>query len=286
MKLRVLLCCTSISALLLACEPDTVSYGTIDKVVTQTHQFPVVSPEGSKMAFQWYNVYNRVKSYGMRIIDLQTLEAQDIDLTRLLPDSMFESTTVITSWCPYDENRVLIHWQGFIDTSDGKGRRAYATETYIMALDGSELTRITPLKETPGIRPEIGTGSWMWNSRPGEDYIEFWIESKHYIYSVQKDVLTQTAQSYIGEWSRDGKCFGPARDTDRSSSFQDKFMLGMEPAYLQFAAGGINHLSWSPDGKKIALSNSTGFEYNPCEIWILDIDKYTRNRLLAYRFVY
>ena len=85
--------------------------------------------------------------------------------------------------------------------------------------------------------------------------------------------------SYLGVWNANGTYhFGVPNDVDNTKEFITRFMLNDEAVILERGAKGEEFMSWSPDGKKIALSTNTGSGVNTDEIWILDIDRFLTTR--------
>ena len=120
--------------------PDTIY---IDYIKGQ-YYIQGLSRDGEKLAFNGFK--------GLEVLNLRTGFEQIISPGVF--DTKFPSNVIYAGgpksyWCPYDNNRLLIHCVTFTDTvGDGKNY-VWGQNYYITSLDGKEFKKVTPTSFGP-----------------------------------------------------------------------------------------------------------------------------------------
>ena len=217
----------------------------------------------------------------LEILDLKTGLKYAVDIENRLPSNIKLLGIGKSIWCPYDNNRLLIHISTRTDTvGDGK-KYVYGQNLYILSLDGSEFIRITPKKfGKAGSSSGFGIGAWLIESSISEDYIlidsifipqkEIFLpnKSKWRFISISKDNKNYLTCEWVGVVN--GRSVWRYRINDDILKFSEVPEL-------------INYVSWSPDSKKFALTITPGDSIiNDSsrfrEIWFIDVEKFMNEK--------
>ncbi len=232
------------------------------------HREQTVSYDLKKLAF--------VLGDGARleVCDLKSGDVQVIDIESKLPSNVLLIGVNNPTWCPYDNNRLLIHASTSTDTNlDGK-RYVYGQNLYILSLDGSEFKKVTPniFGKAGG---DFGAPIWLVGSNNNLDSLLFWGPR---IYIPQKDSFINSVFENFIYYSHDQRKI----ITAEFKSGQGVYFLNGKPLIFNEKYASINKISFSPDGKLIAVSTRPSQpgvtpleeEYRFHEIWIGDAEKF------------
>ncbi|HOV92511.1 MAG TPA: hypothetical protein PLC04_05495 [Candidatus Kapabacteria bacterium] len=236
------------------------------------------SRDGLKLAFNGYNDFE--------VLDLRTGYIQtylpDYFKNKLPPNVIYRGGTNLY-WCPYDNNRLLMHSVTFTDT-DGDGKNyEWGQNLYITSLDGKEFKKVTPTSYGPA-GGDFHIISWLEGSSPNEDYILF--GGGKGVYIPQKDQwIPQPAPAKEGDYivsvSPNNQYYLLFVDI---GNYERKYVLNDVDLNFLDTIGEITHESWSPDSKKLALSLFLKETDVPdqkrrfMEIWIIDVEKLMQER--------
>lgn len=237
-----------------------------------------VSRDGEKIAFSG--------DKGLEVLDLRTGYIQaflpDYFNNKLPPNVIYSGGTHLY-WCPYDNNRLLLHSVTFTDT-DGDGKNyEWGQNLYITSLDGKEFKKVTPTSYGPA-GGSFHIISWLEGSSPNGDYILF--GGGKGVYNPQKDQwIPQPAPSKEGDYI---VSVSPNNQYNLLSvdigNYKRKYVLNDLDLNFLDTIGYITHESWSPDSKKLALSlflketDVTDQKRRFMEIWIIDVEKLMQER--------
>jgi hypothetical protein len=215
------------------------------------------------------------------LLNLKTGIVSYFDMQSKLPNNVRLSGVVEFFWCPYDNNRVLIHAVTSTDLPDDSIKRYYYGQNlYIVSIDGSEFKRVTPSIYGPaGIPGNFNVYSWLPKSEPGRDLIQITanvpgFNSINLIYIPQTDEFSYAESGILLAISKDGKNY-----LSYGSYLPNSFAINGN--IFQFNEEiMVDYYSFSPCGKYLALSvwpNNQGpseeeRRYN--EIWLINVEKF------------
>ena len=250
----------------------------IEKVVP-TQTILGSSKNKEKLAFRGY--------HGLEILNLRTgyIQAFDPDyFNNKLPPNVIYGRGTYLYWCPYDNNRLLMHSVTFTDTvGDGK-HYEWAQNLYITSLDGKEFKKVTPTSYGPA-GGDFHIISWLEGSSPNEDYILF--GGGKGVYIPQKDQwIPQPAPAKEGDYivsvSPNNQYYLLSVDI---GNYKRKYVLNDVDLNFRDKIGSITYESWSPDCKMLALSVQVSEpgdvpiqKWRFTEIWIIDVEKLMQER--------
>lgn len=242
------------------------------RIPSIVHSLPVLSPDGKLLAF----------STGSRfaILDLASRRLSRLPLESHLPGNvrLLEEGKVL--WCPYDPGRVLVHCVTSTDTvGDGKSY-VYGQNIYIVSLDGAEFQRVTPANYGEhGAGRGLGLYGWLVGSTIDNDSIYGSFSPIGYgdadtaivgIYVHQKNVYAVNAYGVLRDQSPDGRHYV---STVNVGSSQNIFVDGLS-LQLPGPISLLQRASWSPDGRKIALTVQPRNDPKWHQVWIVDAEDF------------
>ena len=128
------------------------------------HMHQKTSPDGEKLAYMFEDVV-------LEILNLRTGNIQLINIQNKLPSNVKFLGYSSYDWCPYNSDRIVISAATNTDTIGNGKHYVWGINLYIISLDGSEFTKITP-KDCPKEGAEAITGlNWLKESYRGRDQI-------------------------------------------------------------------------------------------------------------------
>jgi len=215
------------------------------------------------------------------LLNLNTGTVRYIDFRNKLPDNVRLSGAYQVFWCPYDNNRILLHADTGTDLPDDSIKRYYYGQNlYIVSLDGSEFKRVTPSIFGPVGAAGFYIYSWLPASKPGHDLIQMTadvpgINSIAKIYIPQTDEFSPAENDYLRAITKDGNYnfSGKERNADGRIIWD---INGYEFVFNEEM--GLDYSSFSPSGKYLALSvsppSASWEERRFNEIWIINVEKF------------
>jgi len=242
---------------------------------------PVKNMHGEWKAPSPYQAYQRaslnrdylILKYDFKayLLNLKTGGQRYLDIQSLLPDNVILSSAGYFYWCPYDNNRVLIHAVTGTDTTgDGITRYYYGQNLYIVTIDPFSVERVTPSIFGPAGGSFYIT-SWLPGSVPARDLIQLSNE----IYIPQTDEFISTDIDLLMAISQDGKYYFSM--IGRNAEAKTVWVINGNEFVFNDEMG-LNYSSFSPGGKYLALSvsppSASWEERRFDEIWIVNIEKF------------
>jgi hypothetical protein len=199
-----------------------------------------------------------------------------------LPDNVILGSAYRFYWCPYDNNRVLIHAVTATDLPDDTIQRYYYGQNlYIVSIDGSKLERVTPSILGPvGAPANLYVYTWLPESTKSRDVILLTCNNCGNSYAtryvVQEDkMLDVNESSYFKAISKDGKNI--FSQIGRNADAKTVWLINGNE-FLFNEEMGLDYSSFSPSGKYLALSvsppSASWEERRFNEIWIINVEKF------------
>jgi hypothetical protein len=224
----------------------------------------------------------------LHILDLVTLGARPINLQEMLPDSIRLISINNILWSPYDNNRIVISATTFADTIGNQRPSFYGQRLLMVSLNKGTAEDITPPLFSAVGAPAIALFAWLRTSSIGNDTLliaysnpdeksEERFPERFYVIQTQK--LTRHRFPPFAQ----GGTFVQHPNGEQyigvvpSFSSQDRAFINNNNFYIP--AQLVNKISWSPNGRKVALSvmPKRGEPRRKFEqIWIIDVDRYLR----------
>jgi|GEM_PF-1362214 len=269
---------------------------------------PVLDLAGMWKSPNPFHAYQRCSFNGENIIFKSQSEAfilntksgvlTHIDIQSLLPNNVLLSSTYRFFWCPYDNNKVLIHAITSTDTiGDGK-RYYYGQNIYMVSLNPFDVKRVTPSILGPAGAPiNFNVYSWLPESKDNNDLIRmsYVINGTGYRkkYLIQEDKMFDVIEDYyFRAISKNGEYLFSYKGNSVWVINDNEFIFNEEI--------GLDYSSFSPSGKYLALSvlpnnqGSSEEERRFNEIWIVNVEKFLKakpdtvvpDRIINLRFDY
>ncbi|ROL57546.1 hypothetical protein D9V86_12190 [Bacteroidetes/Chlorobi group bacterium ChocPot_Mid] len=255
------------------CPPPVLNWAGEWKAPSPYHAYQRTSYDGKNLIFRSYG-----KAY---LLNLKTNVVEYIDLQSKLPDNVKLTSAGYFYWCPYDNNRVLIHAVTSTDLPDDSIKRYYYGQNlYIVSLDGSEFKRVTPSIYGLIGAPGFYIYSWLPESKPGYDLIQMTadvpgINTIAKLYIPQTDEFISSENDKLRAISKNGNYyfFEIGRNADA------KTVCGINGNEFVFNEEmGLDYCSFSPSGKYLALTvspqSASWADRRFNEIWIINVEKF------------
>lgn len=233
---------------------------------------PLVSFNGTFLS------YGLASSYRYVIQRLSDGSSFEVDMTPFLRPKEELYLYSIESWCPYDENLVLILLQSNIPRDDDASVINKGSHLFIYNVAARTAKRITP--SVFGDTTSVSETSWLPNSTSGNDIIRFnGIRRELYprgrvypsLYYVQSDsVVYDVAGTDIYEGPNGGLF------TENNNVYPPIWTLNGKK--IDNHGTFILRVSWSPSGRYVAIE-AAGYQFEPCpnregrEVWIYCVDE-------------
>jgi len=249
--------------------PPPVDHGYGPKEPSYYENRQRISPKLDKLAFV-------LGESNLEILDLIKGTTQVIDIQSKLPSNVKFIAVYDPIWCPYDNNKLLVTCVTSTDTVGNGKNFIWGVNVYAFSLDGNEFANFTPkIFGKAGAINGINVLNWLHGSSPSNDTIHL---SPGNLYIPQLDLLIKNAikRNYISE-SPDGNYF--FGHIFNPSNTYGEFTVNDFNFHFSDSISVLDHISWSPDSKKIAISvlprdTTTNSMYmRNREIWIIDVEK-------------
>ncbi|MFC2131474.1 hypothetical protein ACFLSQ_08565 [Bacteroidota bacterium] len=217
--------------------------------------------------------------YYLKVLDLISCEVQVIDIQSKLPGNVLLIGCGDPTWCPYDNNRLLIHAATSTDTNNDGKNYVYGQNLYIVSLDGSEFKKVTPsiFGKAGG---SFGMPKWLVGSNYNIDSLLF--IGRWQIYIPQTDSFVDSRLRNVFSLSHDQKKIITWESV--GSPPAGYYLLNGKPLLFPEQFSDIQRFSFSPNGRLIAASVSPyqpEINLNPedernrfQEIWIGNADDF------------
>ncbi len=141
-----------------------------------THIIHDISTDGKKLAFSSGDI-------DLQILYLNSGYVEKINLQNLLPYNVIFFGISNAIWCPYHNDKILLHVATYTDTINNKGY-VYGQNIYLLSLKDFILTRITPnLWGKAGSFSGFNVISWLKSSSNNNDFILFSSIGKYHLQS-------------------------------------------------------------------------------------------------------
>jgi hypothetical protein len=227
---------------------------------------------------------------GQRILDMSTGKVMDPHVRDRLPTNMRYFADGPNIWCPYDDSKFVVLVVTLTDTvGDGKDF-IYGQHLFEMSVDGSLFKDVTPVTKAGMAGPvQITPLAWLVGSSAQADSLLAYYSNVAPA-GISKIFVPQSGMLIPRQFP--SGLLAQSKDRFREASVKDAenfdpplYINGIE---IKFPSppGKIEKASWSPDGKKLAISvlpyydtvtKTGGFR----EVWIADIDRYFSEGLSA-----
>lgn len=253
------------------CPPPVIEWD-MPRIPGYVHFQQVLSPGGRFIA------YAVAEAPEVEVLDLVNGTQKRIEIQKSLPDSIIAIACYRPIWCPYDEDRLLVHTVTFTDTVPDNNRNltAYGANAYIVTISSGQAERITPEEfGAYGAEEGLGLGPWLAGSSPGNDSIRMFNVGnglgRIYLLQEKNFIPDLFPASYFPD--RQGSHYLSIRYVASCNCYS--ILLDDKQLQLPHAISSITDIKWSPTGRLAALSVKAGNGYG--KVWILDIGKYLRS---------
>jgi len=263
---------------------------TIDELLvnppSKVHSLQRVSPDGAEIAYV-------VNENIIKITNVTTGIVETYNPKGMMDSNVYFNGCFDLRWCPYDNNKLCFMFVTAIDTLGSGGRKKYGQNLFILYRKENRFNRIDlPYASKAG--PEsLSLYGWFSNSKL--------IDSFFIGYSTYTSIFTgiivpqEKKVTTILDFNK-LRYIGFVEDFSYSPDHQHTAALLQQvkvPPYgsiiyidgvpLKFSDSTLhllNRASWSPDGKKLAISlrldeiNIKNYE----TVWVIDVEKWLRER--------
>jgi len=249
----------------------------------KSHKLQRLSPDGTKIAY----VVNE------NIIKIITLKSGAVET--YIPKNMMSPNVLFNGcfdlrWCPYDDNKLCLMFVTTIDTT-GKGRiGAYGQNLFILQRKENTFEKIgLPYASQTGPTTLLLYG-WLKGSTPSVDSLfllygtDSWYLSGIIIPQEKKNVLISEfdklgSYGFLTDYlySPDGQHSAALIQQMRVSPYGSNILIdGIPLLFAEDTVDLLSRLSWSPDGKKLAVTLSARGKWE--SVWVIDVEKWIRER--------
>lgn len=218
------------------------------------HTYQIASRNGQLIAYRWGNP-DKAPFTGIRVLNLGTGNQQDVDIRNILPTNMkLLDIAMVTSWCPYNNDEILLYATTATDTiGDGK-QYGYGHNLIIYSLSSHTIEIVTP--DIFGLVNKSGDfGEWFYGSFPEAD--SFLVTSTYEVYVPQTKTYSPFPYHYIGKQSPNGQFYVGAGELNSSTLLFSNLRVNNRIFTLPSPVKSLNDVNWSPDSKKVILKFET-----------------------------
>jgi hypothetical protein len=244
------------------------------------HHLQRRSADGSKIAYLVY-------AHSIRVLDIKTGTEQEFKLSKMLPPEIRFSGCFDICWCPYDNAKLAFTGVTYIGG-------VFAENLFILSTKQSTIDIIDlPFASTFGVEGGIWINGWLNGSTPASDSIFLnygsgsstikpysirgivVLQEKKIVLIPQVDKLLKEIRYADFLYSADKKHLAALKPSGGTPYFAGVYIDG-ERLPLSDTINLINYASWSPDGKKLAVS--VELYRGQDQVIIIDVDKWLRER--------
>ena len=236
----------------------------------------------------------------LHLLNLKTMSDRQVDVMSMLPDSIRLAGLTNLIWSPYDNTRLAIGAATLVDTVGDRKRYIYGQHLLLVDIQKGSAEIITP-----PIYPASGAErmiliAWLANSHEGYDTLSLRYSNPAYehgvlgtepmfysLYSVQSQQLMTNRFPAIGAYNHFRQSYSGTMYVGVVPSAGVKDRVYIDGRIYSLNTDLVNKISWSPSGKKVALSvmpKGDGVHHQFEQIWILDVEKYQREHTDTLRF--
>ena len=231
----------------------------------------------------------------LHVLNLRTMDDHKIDIESMLPEPIRLAGLTNLIWSPYDNTRLAIGAVTLTDTVGDRKRYIYGQHLLLVDIQKGIVEIITPPLFNANGAEDIFLLEWLTTSTQGCD--TFFISYQknedlgyryyHHLYILGTHELLPNRFPEIFSYedfrqSPDSRLYIMAVP---SAGSQDEILIDGKSFSINTAL--VNRISWSPSGKKVALSvmpKGDGVHHQFEQIWILDVEKYQREHPDTLRF--
>ena len=228
----------------------------------------------------------------LHVLNLKTMDDHKIDIESMLPESMHLAGISTIIWSPYDNTRLAMSAATLTDTVGDRKRYMYGHHLMMVDIQSGTAEIITPPIFNAGGSSGMSLIGWLVDSRVGMDSFlircnnpahEPWtVGTEPFLsgcYVLQTKELIPSRFPEIGAEGHFQQSYNGDTYVSVVPSGGDQDKLHINEHFLNVNAALINKISWSPSGKKVALSvlpTGDGVHHQFEQIWISDVEKYQR----------
>ncbi|MBS1536815.1 MAG: hypothetical protein JST20_03600 [Bacteroidetes bacterium] len=250
---------------------------------TKSHKLQRISTDGTKIA---YTVNENI----IKIITLKTGTVETYEPKKMMPPNVSFSGCFDLRWCPYDDNKLCFMFVTGIDTTS-KGRiGVYGQNLFILHRKENIFEKIDlPYASQAGPKTLLLYG-WLKGSTPMADSLFLLYGSNSWYLSgiiipQEKKIISIPEFDKLGSYGfLQDYLFSPngqhsatiVQQMDVPPFGNNIFIDGIPLRIAEDTIDLLSRLSWSPDGKNLAVTLMASRKWE--SVWVIDVDKWLRER--------